>query len=198
MSDILDRARAALGPQVTAAPWVVNTEGWASISSGSDSVIHAYVDTTCVDCGEEICQSMDCHVAASIEDLEFIAAARTLVPELAAEVDRLRGQVEIRRNAQYLLAVQAGELRAEVERLRAENALNRRLSGQANYLLARIVAAANVSAIEGADGFIESYSLPVGPIHKAIPFLNEQGVAVTSDGQIKNGPDALIEGEAQP
>lgn len=56
---------------------------------------------------------------------------------------------------------------------------------RANYLLARIVAAANVGAIDGPDGFIESYNLPVGPIHKAIPFLNEQGIHVTWDGEIK-------------
>ncbi|MEN6545198.1 MAG: hypothetical protein ABFE07_04075 [Armatimonadia bacterium] len=84
------------------------------------------------------------------------------------------------------------DLEAEVDRLRAENATNRRLSGQANYLLARIVAAANLGAIEGADGFIEAYNLPVGPIHKAIPFLAEQGIAVTQDGQIKNGPAAAL------
>jgi hypothetical protein len=64
-----------------------------------------------------------------------------------------------------------------------------RLLRQANYLLARIVAAANLGAIEGQDGFIESYSLPVGPVHKAIPFLQEQGIVVTNDGQIHNCPD---------
>lgn len=68
-------------------------------------------------------------------------------------------------------------------------AVHRRLSGQANLLLARIVAAANLGAIDGADGFIESYNLPVGPIHKAIPFLNEQGIVVTEEGQIKNCPE---------
>lgn len=89
------------------------------------------------------------------------------------------------------------DLEAEVDRLRAENATNRRLSGQANYLLARIVAVANLGAIEGADGFIEAYNLPVGPIHKAIPFLAEQGIAVTQDGQIKNGPAAVVLSEGE-
>lgn len=79
------------------------------------------------------------------------------------------------------------ELVAEVERL----SVDRRLSGQANYLLARIVAAANLGAIDGDDGFIEAYLIPTGPIHKAIPFLNEQGIHVTNDGQIKNGPTNL-------
>lgn len=77
------------------------------------------------------------------------------------------------------------ELIAEVEHLSA----NRRLLGQANYLLARIVATANLGAIDGTDGFVDSYNLPVGPIHKAIPFLQEQGIVVTTDGQIKNGPE---------
>lgn len=60
---------------------------------------------------------------------------------------------------------------------------------EANHLLAKIVASAMVGAIEGADGFVESYNLPVGPIHKAIPFLQEQGIVVTYDGQIRNGPE---------
>jgi hypothetical protein len=77
---------------------------------------------------------------------------------------------------------------AELERVRAECATHRKLSGQANYLLARIVAAANLGAI-GTGDFIESYNLPVGPIHKAIPFLQEQGIVVTTDGQILNGPE---------
>lgn len=59
---------------------------------------------------------------------------------------------------------------------------------EANDLLARIVAAANVSAIDGEDGFIESYNLPVGPIHKAIPYLARQGIVVTADGQIRRAP----------
>lgn len=65
----------------------------------------------------------------------------------------------------------------------------RKLQGQANYLLSRIVAAANISAIEGKDGFIQGYDMPTGPIHKAIPFLQEQGIAVTYDGQILNSPE---------
>ena len=60
------------------------------------------------------------------------------------------------------------------------------LGGEANYLLAKIVAAANLGAIDGDDGFVEAYNLPVGPIHKAIKFLNEQGIHITNDGQIKS------------
>lgn len=74
-----------------------------------------------------------------------------------------------------------------IDHLRAENArlaTDRRLLGQANLLLARIVAAANLGAVDGQDGFIESYNLQVGPIHRAIPFLHEQGIVVTNDGAI--------------
>jgi hypothetical protein len=87
-------------------------------------------------------------------------------------------------------------LAAEVARLTEERDKHRKLSGQANYLLARVVAAANISPIEGEDGFVASYDMPVGPIHKAIPFLAEQGIHVTYDGQIKNGPEAVIEAAA--
>lgn len=59
-----------------------------------------------------------------------------------------------------------------------------RLAGQGNYLLARIVAVANVSAIDGEDGFVARYDMPVGPIHAAIKYLAEQGIYVTYDGQI--------------
>lgn len=56
---------------------------------------------------------------------------------------------------------------------------------QAMDLLAEVVAAANLGAVDGDDGFVESYNVPVGPIHKAIPFLAEQGIVVTSDGQVR-------------
>ncbi|QSL99831.1 hypothetical protein SEA_ODAY_87 [Gordonia phage ODay] len=86
---IADEARAKL-EGITPGPWVVNTEGWAFISSGGDSVLHAYVDTKCLECDAEVCQSMDCHVAASGEDAEFIAAAPDLVRGLLAELDQAR------------------------------------------------------------------------------------------------------------
>jgi hypothetical protein len=100
------------------------------------------------------------------------------------EIEILTG-MEDAREAYYAAPDMVRELVAEVERLSAD----RRLSGQANLLLARIVAAANLGAIDGSDGFIESYNLPVGPIHKAIPFLQEQGIVITEDGQIFNGPE---------
>ena len=74
---------------------------------------------------------------------------------------------------------------------RAELAAVRVREGQANYLLARVVAAANVGAVDGEDGFIERYDMPVGPIHKAIPFLSEAGIVVTLDGRIMNSPTTI-------
>ena len=72
----------------TEGPWVVNgpAEQWAVISSGHDSVIHAYTvhDPDCEGCtcgGDEAG-----HVAISVEDAEFISAARADVPALTAAV----------------------------------------------------------------------------------------------------------------
>ena len=69
-------------------PWEVNgpDEDWAVIHSGPDSVIHAYTvhDQDCEGCtcgGDEAG-----HVAISVEDAAFIAAARTAVPALTAAV----------------------------------------------------------------------------------------------------------------
>jgi hypothetical protein len=87
-NDIVERAKAALH-ETTPGPWVVNREGLACISSGSDSVIHGYFDGNCGDCGDEVHD--EASVAIGIEDAQFIAAARSLVPELVAEVERLRG-----------------------------------------------------------------------------------------------------------
>lgn len=90
-ADVVARAKAVLVEHLTPAPWVVNTEGWAVISSGSDSVFHGYFEGHCGDCGEQVLDAAT--VAIAIEDAEFIAAARSLVPELVAEVERLRALV---------------------------------------------------------------------------------------------------------
>lgn len=55
-------------------------------------------------------------------------------------------------------------------------------------LLARIVALANISAIDGEDGFVASYDMPVGPIHAAIPFLASHGIVATIDGRVLKTP----------
>ena len=84
--EVTERAKAAL-EGTTPGPWEVNTEGWALISSDSDSVIHAYFEYAVCECGDEVDGSP--HVAVSIEDAEFIAAARMLVSDLVAEIERL-------------------------------------------------------------------------------------------------------------
>ncbi|MGV0785202.1 hypothetical protein [Mycolicibacterium sp. XJ775] len=91
MSDVVERAKAAQDG-VTDGPWEVNSEGWACISSGSDSVLHGHFDGCCPSCGEVMTE--DANVVVGIEDAEFIVQARTLVPELVAEVERLRAVVE--------------------------------------------------------------------------------------------------------
>ena len=51
---------------ITPGPWEVCEEDWATISSGSDSVIHGYYDDECPACGDEV--KDDASVAISIED----------------------------------------------------------------------------------------------------------------------------------
>lgn len=76
----------ALADAATPGPWTPCTEGWATISSSSDSVIHAYHPRDCChECGEPY--DMEPGVAIGVEDLEFIAAARTAVPQLLDQLD---------------------------------------------------------------------------------------------------------------
>jgi hypothetical protein len=122
MSDVVERAN-AVTEGITDGPWVVNREGWACISSGSDSVFHGYFDGSCDDCGDEIHDAAS--VAISIEDAEFIAAARQLVPELVAEVKRLRSYKSLPEGMVWqdyyspndVIKIRT-ELEAEIDRLR--------------------------------------------------------------------------------
>lgn len=87
MTDIVARAEECL-QGITRGPWVVNREGWACISSGSDSVFHGHYAGECPICGEDV--EMAAEVAISIEDAEFIAASPELVAELVAELKTTR------------------------------------------------------------------------------------------------------------
>ena len=67
----------------TEGPWEVNgpDRPWATISHGSDSILHAYEQH------HPYCEGCECgeprsEVALSDEDAEFIAASRTTVPAL--------------------------------------------------------------------------------------------------------------------
>ena len=69
----------------TEGPWEVNgpDQPWATISHGSDSILHAYEQH------HPYCEGCECgdprsEVALSDEDAEFIAHARTDMPALAA------------------------------------------------------------------------------------------------------------------
>lgn len=86
--DLVAEAKEALAG-ITPGPWAVNTEGWAAVSSGPDSVIHAACTTFCDECGHEFADP-DAFVCVSAEDAEFIAASPDLVSRLADEVERLR------------------------------------------------------------------------------------------------------------
>lgn len=83
----------ALADAATPGPWTPCTEGWATISSGSDSVIHAYHPRDCChECGEPY--DMEPGVAIGVEDLEFIAAARTAVPQLLDQLDQAEARIK--------------------------------------------------------------------------------------------------------
>jgi len=56
--------------------------------------------------------------------------------------------------------------------------------GEVLTVLARIVASANTGAIDGDDGFIESYNVMPGPVHAAIPLLARHGIVATWDGAL--------------
>lgn len=86
MSDVVDRAKAALAG-VTEGPWKWERNTLTGGIGGYDEVITP---------GPVECMSY-CYGGTSVielenpeHDREFIAAARTLVPELVAEVERLR------------------------------------------------------------------------------------------------------------
>ena len=55
-------------------------------------------------------------------------------------------------------------------------------------VLARVVSSANTGAINGDDGFVESYNVMPGPIHAAIPLLARHGVVVDQDGLVHRAP----------
>lgn len=108
MTDIVQRAEQAL-EKTTPGQWEVNREGWACISSGADSVIHAFYDKECPSCDETITDAA--YVAISIEDAEFIAAAPELVRELIAKLKRLQHE-----GAELLMS--RAELADEAQKLR--------------------------------------------------------------------------------
>ena len=56
-------------------------------------------------------------------------------------------------------------------------------------VLAHIVAQANVNPVGDGD-FIERYDMPVGSIHKAIPFLARHGIVVDMYGYIHRAKSA--------
>ena|SRR5699024_1790863 len=80
LTDLLDQIE-RLDKEATKGPWDHTVE-WAEIGSGSDSVIHGYGYAHCDGCDEEI-EGVDARVALSPDDAEFIALARTALPQLA-------------------------------------------------------------------------------------------------------------------
>lgn len=88
MSDLVERAKAAL-EGVSNGPWRADgdvTDG-ATVLYTPSSMTREYAVLGCPDCG------VNGH--GYLGDAQFIAAARALVPELVAEVERLAGIVQI-------------------------------------------------------------------------------------------------------
>ena len=127
---------------------------------------------------------------ADRRDVEFIAHAREDVPALVAEVERLRGdvaesddlwQTQARILDEVAVALKGphpkmglhdlsdlGEWARTATRHRAER-------DRAIQIIADLVAKGTPHG-EDKDGFIAFYILPTGPIHRAIPYLDEHGI----------------------
>ena len=111
--DVTDRARAAL-EGVTGGPWTIVSGAWGNVWHFPEGDHNGARPTVVVRMG-----------GMTEADSTFIAAARTLVPELLAEVERLRGDKQL---AEAELAMtqdgfarwksRADAAEAEVERLR--------------------------------------------------------------------------------
>lgn len=82
--DVTDRARAAL-EGVTCGPWTVVSGAWGNVWHFPEGDHNDGRPTVVVRMG-----------GMTEADSTFIATARTLVPELLAEVERLRGALERR------------------------------------------------------------------------------------------------------
>lgn len=54
---------------------------------------------------------------------------------------------------------------------------------EALEIIAHIVSQANVNPVGDGD-FVERYDMPVGSIHKAIPFLQRRGIVIDQYGYI--------------
>lgn len=97
--DVTDRARAAL-EGVTDGPWEVNGFGNINRTPGGEHPPVAKAWRT--------------------PDAEFIAASRSLVPELLAEVERLRAGREVERRMLHAGAAEIQDLGFKVEQLQSE------------------------------------------------------------------------------
>lgn len=89
MSDVVAQAKAAL-KGVTPGPWGRHDFGYAGEQEPSSIIIHAgKFDWQAIRDGDFIA-STAAWDAQEDRDAEFIAQARTLVPALVAEIERLR------------------------------------------------------------------------------------------------------------
>lgn len=113
MSDVVERAKAAL-EGVSDGPWRWEPSKYIRtgyvITAANRTAVHA------TEWGELAANEKFNH-----QDASFAAAARTLVPELVAEVERLEGRVAALKVGQGNLQVLLADAHAEVERLRSSS-----------------------------------------------------------------------------
>lgn len=129
--DITARARAAL-EGVTEGPWeTIYHQHDTSYPSDTYHVITERTGDLIAEADDES-RSYDEPHAEFGRDAQFIAAARTLVPELLAEVERQRGGREVERGMLHSAAAEINRLASEVERLRGA------LDGLADELQAHV------------------------------------------------------------
>ena len=65
---------------------------------------------------------------------------------------------------------------------------------EAESILIRVVQQANTHAVDGDDGFIAAYHMPVGPVHAAIPFLQGRGIYVDEFGGVHRADPSAHDG----
>lgn len=131
MSDIVQRAKAAL-EGVTAGPWETErskyVSGWYIFPKGGATVLHA-VDSE----------------GLAPPDFQFLAAARTLVPELVDEIEKLRTEVAFAKDGMEIRPMTAVEsnLMTQVLDLRRQLSAHQRQTHSDEALAERAASVGN-------------------------------------------------------
>jgi hypothetical protein len=128
-----------------------------------------------------------------LDDLQH--AARILIPKALDEIVALRSQLAEVGGAGIDARLQ--ECAAECHELGVNLAVARRELAEAKDLLADTVVKATDYGVQDGD-FVAMYLLPTGPIHRAIPWLDQHRINVRPgfDGRVTRTPSAQSTSEA--